>query len=145
MGRQKRRASPGEGGVKEEAYEQDLAAKLAELCAMVARGRSACRLWRTRSSRVRSPQSVAGEVLSAVYEADVVGGSPKPASRGGFGPLRNPHMAQGALHAAIMSQCLELGARCRHPQFLRLGRPRVALADAGAQDRRSPRPLDPWL
>ncbi|CDX38082.1 hypothetical protein MPLDJ20_220044 [Mesorhizobium plurifarium] len=29
----------------------------------------------------------------------------------------------------------ELGARCRHSQLLRLGRPRVAAADGGAQDR----------
>jgi group II intron reverse transcriptase/maturase len=41
---------------------------------------------------------VAGEVLSAVYEADFVGFSY------GFRPGRNPHMALDALHTAIMSQ-----------------------------------------
>ena len=56
------------------------------------------------------------------------------------GPGETPHMALDALHTAIMSQCLEPGARCRHPQFLRLGRPRVATADAGAQDRRPSHP-----
>jgi len=70
---------------------------------MAARGRSACRPWRTRSSRVRSPQGVVGEVLSAVYEVDFVGFAPNlPA--GGFRPGRNPHTALDALHTAIMSR-----------------------------------------
>nr|WP_256478604.1 hypothetical protein [Bradyrhizobium barranii] len=76
-------------------------------------------------------QSAVAEVLSAVYEADFLGFSY------GFRPGRNPHMALDALHTAIMSQRRQLGARCRHTQLLRLGRPRVAVADGGAQDHRS--------
>ena len=55
--------------------------------------RSACRPWRTRSSRARW-----AETLSAIYEVDFLGFSY------GFRPGRNPHQALASLHTAIMSQ-----------------------------------------
>ena len=111
--RQKRRASAGVDGVTVEAYEQDLAAKLADLCARIHTGRY--RPQPVRRVMIPKPdggerplgvptledkivQGAVAEVLSAVYEVDFVGFSY------GFRPGRNPHMALDALHTAIMSQ-----------------------------------------
>lgn len=139
--RQKRQASAGVDGVTVAKYEEELTDNLRDLCARVHTGRyrpqRVRRVYIPKADGGKRPlrvpalqdkivQSAVAEVLSAVYEADFLGFSY------GFRPGRNPYMALDVDHESAR----ELGARCRHTQLLRLGRPRVAVADGGAQDRR---------
>ena len=147
--RQKRQASAGVDGITVADYEQNLEANLQDLCARVHTGRyrpqPVRRVYIPKADGGQRPlgvptledkivQGAVAEMLSAIYEVDFLGFSY------GFRPGRNPHQALDVVAHGDHEPARELGARCRHPQLLRLGRPRVAAADAGAQDRRSARP-----
>jgi RNA-directed DNA polymerase len=113
--RQKRSASPGVDGQTVDHYEQNLENNLQDLCARVHTGRY--RPWPVR--RVYIPKADGGqrplgvpaledkivqgavaEVLSAIYEVDFLGLSY------GFRPGRGCQQALGALHTALMTQCV---------------------------------------
>lgn len=154
--RQRRRASPGVDGITVDQYERDLEANLQDLHARVHAGRY--RPQPVRRVHIPKPdggqrplgvpaledkivQSAVAEVLSAVYEADVLGFSY------GFRPGRNPHMALDALHTAFMSQRVTwvLDADIRsffdsvdHEWLLRMLAHRIA-------DRRVLRLIQQWL
>ncbi|WP_158044788.1 group II intron reverse transcriptase/maturase [Skermanella pratensis] len=111
--RQRRQASAGVDGVTVAAYEQDLEAKLQDLCTRIHTGRyrpqPVRRVFIPKADGGQRPlgvptledkivQGAVAEVLSAIYETDFLGFSY------GFRPGRNPHMALDALHTALMSQ-----------------------------------------
>ena len=60
------------------------------------------------------------EVLNAIYETDFLGFSY------GFRPGRSQHNALDALYTGLLTKTGELGARPRHPWFLRCSRPGMA-------------------
>lgn len=111
--RMKRRAAPGVDGETVASYEEDLHAKLVDLCERVHTGRY--RSQPVRRVNIPKPdggtrplgvptledkilQSAVAEILSAIYEVDFVGLSY------GFRPRRSQHDALSALHRAVMSQ-----------------------------------------
>ena len=111
----KRSASPGIDGETVASYEQDLQAKLQNLCERVHVGRyrplPVRRVYIPKSDGGQRPlgvpaledkivQGAVAEVLSAVYEVDFLGFSY------GFRPGRNPHQALAALHTGLMTQCV---------------------------------------
>ena len=111
--RQKRQASAGVDGMTVETYEQDLGARLRDLCMRIHTGRyrpqPVRRVYIPKADggqrRLGVPtledkivQSAVAELLSAIYEVDFLGFSY------GFRPARNPHQALSAVHTAIMSQ-----------------------------------------
>src|SRR5689334_6076397 len=110
--RQKRQASAGIDGMTVAMYEQELGAKLTDLCARIHTGRyrpqPVRRVYIPKPDGGKRPlgvpaledkivQGAVAEVLSAVYEADFLGFSY------GFRPGRSPHQALAALHTALMS------------------------------------------
>ena len=111
--RQKRQASAGIDGMTVAMYEQDLPARLRDLCARIHTGRyrpqPVRRVYIPKADGGQRPlgvptledkivQGAVAEVLSAIYEVDFLGFSY------GFRPGRNPHQALSSVHAAIMSQ-----------------------------------------
>ena len=111
--RQRRQASAGIDGMTVAMYEQDLAARLRDLCARIHTGRyrpqPVRRAYIPKADGGQRPlgvptledkivQGAVAEVLSAIYDVDFLGFSY------GFRPGRNPHQALSALHTAIMSQ-----------------------------------------
>lgn len=111
--RQRRRASAGIDGMTVAVYEQDLAARLQDLCARIHTGcyrpQPVRRVYIPKADGGQRPlgvptledkivQGAVAELLSAVYEVDFLGFSY------GFRPGRNPHQALSAVHTAIMSQ-----------------------------------------
>jgi RNA-directed DNA polymerase len=111
--RQRRRASAGIDGMTVAMYEQDLAARLRDLCTRIHTGRyrpqPVRRVYIPKADGGQRPlgvptledkivQSAVAEVMSAIYEVDFLGFSY------GFRPGRNPHQALSAVHTAIMSQ-----------------------------------------
>ena len=111
--RQRRQASAGIDGMTVAMYEQDLAARLRDLCARIHTGRyrpqPVRRVYIPKADGGQRPlgvptledkivQGAVAEVLSAIYDVDFLGFSY------GFRPGRNPHQALSALHTAIMSQ-----------------------------------------
>src|SRR5689334_180143 len=113
--RLKRNASAGIDGETVVTYEQDLQAKLRDLCERVHTGRyrpmPVRRVYIPKSDGGQRPlgvpaledkivQGAVAEVLSAVYEVDFLGFSY------GFRPGRNPHQALTALHTGVMTQCV---------------------------------------
>jgi len=111
--RQKRQASAGVDGITVAMYEQDLAAKLQDLCTRIHTGRYRSqpvrRVYIPKADGGQRPlgvptledkivQGAVAELLSAIYEVDFLGFSY------GFRPQRNPHQALAAVHTAIMSQ-----------------------------------------
>ena len=111
--RQRRQASAGIDGLTVAMYEQDLPARLRDLCARIHTGRyrpqPVRRVYIPKADGGQRPlgvpaledkivQGAVAEVLSAIYEVDFLGFSY------GFRPGRNPHQALSAVHTAIMSQ-----------------------------------------
>ncbi|MET3524648.1 group II intron reverse transcriptase/maturase [Mesorhizobium abyssinicae] len=111
--RQKRQASAGVDGITVAKYEERLTDNLRDLCERVHTGRyrpqPVRRVYIPKADGGKRPlgvpaledkivQGAVAEVLSAVYEADILGFSY------GFRPGRSPHMALDALHTAIMSR-----------------------------------------
>ena len=107
--RLKRNASAGVDGETVASYEQNLPAKLQELCQRVHSGRyrplPVRRVYIPKTDGGQRPlgvpaledkivQGAVAEVLSAIYEVDFLGFSY------GFRPGRNPHQALAALHTA---------------------------------------------
>lgn len=82
---------------------------------MAVSGLSVCRRWRTHDRPKRGARGV---------ERRLRGRLPRVLLRLPTG--RNPHMALDAFAYSDHEATRELGARCRHSQLLRLGRPRVA-------------------
>lgn len=113
--RLKRKASAGIDGETVITYEQDLEGNLKDLCERVHTGRYRSlpvrRVYIPKANGGQRPlgvpaledeivQGAVAEVLSAVYEVDLLGFSY------GFRPGRNPHQALAALHTAVMTQCV---------------------------------------
>ena len=150
--RQRRAASPGVDRVTVDDYEQNLEDNLQRLHERVHSGqywpKPVLRTYIPKADGSLRPlgiptledkivQGAVAEVLNAIYEADFLGFSY------GFRPAAKPALGAGCPGQGADDAARELGARCRHPHLLRLGRPRVADADAGAQDCRPPgAPLD---
>jgi len=113
--RLRRSASPGVDGLTVEHYERNLEGNLQDLCARVHTGRY--RPWPVRRAYIpkadggqrplgvpaledKIVQGAVAEVLSAIYEVDFLGLSY------GFRPGRGCQQALGALHTALMTQCV---------------------------------------